>query len=128
MRRRFLTLFGVGLVGIALLPLSVASLLRNATPPDLPPGVALPPFRVLVALSLVTPTLLLALAVWAGLKCAPRVGLVSFIDDRVHLGTPIWPRLRPTLLTAVVVGLGVAILVVALDAAFHPHMGMQWAA
>ena len=126
-RRRFLALFGLGLVGIAIVPLDVIPMLRNAPPSNLPPGAWTPPFPVLVVLSLVNPTLLLALAVWAGCKCARSVGLVSFVDERVSNGTPVWPRLKPALLLACLTGLAVALLTTALDAAFKPLMGVAWA-
>lgn len=128
MHRRFLALFALGLIGIVFVPLDVIPMLRNAPPPNLPPGAWMPPFPALVVLSLVNPTLLLALAVWAGCKCARSVALVSFVDERVTNGRPIWPRLRPALLLALLAGLGVALFTTALDAAFKPSMGAAWAA
>lgn len=128
MRRRFLALFALGFVGIIFLPLDVIPMLRGAPPSDLPPGAWTPPFPVIVVLSLVNPTLLLALGVWAGCKCAPKVGLVSLADDRVTHGTAIWPRLKPALLFACLVGLAVALLITALDAGFKSSLGTAWAA
>ena len=99
MRRRFLALFALGMVGIVFLPLDVVAMLRHAPPPDLPPGAWKPPFSAVVVLSLVTPTLLLALGVWAGCKCARAVGLVSFVDERrsirefAPLGSPRQPHI-----------------------------------
>ena len=128
MRRRFLALFALGLMGIAFLPLDVVPMLRNAAPSNLPHGAWTPPFPALVVLTLVNPTLLLALGVWAGCKCARAVSLVSFVDERVSNGTRIWPRLKPTLLLAFVAGLGVALVTAVLDAAFKPYMGDAWSA
>jgi hypothetical protein len=78
-------------------------------------------------LSLVNPTLLLALGVWAGCKCARVVGLVSFLDERVVNGTPIWPRVKPALRLALLAGIGVALISDVLDAAFKSSMGAAWA-
>ena len=56
-RRRFVPLFLLGLLGVAMLPLILTPLIR-ATP--IPPGAPELSLPVLVALSLIQPTLLLA--------------------------------------------------------------------
>lgn len=106
--RRFAVLFALGLLGVlSLVPTTV----EQAANAPLPPGTSLP---VLVAVSLLSSTVLLAVAVLVGLKTAPRLGLQSHLLDRVVDGTPVSPKLRRDLRPAVRWGLlaGVAMVVV----------------
>lgn len=106
--RRFAVLFGVGLAGVVSLYPTALEQLRAA---PLPPGTSLP---ALAAASLITPSVLLAVAVVIGLKTAPRLGLRSYLLDRAVHDTPIWPRLRGDIGIAVRWGVitGIAILLV----------------
>ena len=106
--RRFAVLFGAGMAGVASLYPTALEQLRDA---PLPPGTSLP---ALAAASLITPTILLAIAVAAGLKTAPRLGLRSYLLDWAVRDAPVLPRLRGDAASAVRWGVvaGVAILAV----------------
>ncbi|NES97062.1 MAG: hypothetical protein F6K32_17860, partial [Desertifilum sp. SIO1I2] len=65
---RFLTLFGVGFLGILSLPFMLLAQLRN-----LPAQVSVSPIELAI-LSLIQPTILLAIAVAMGTFFAPKVG------------------------------------------------------
>lgn len=88
-------LSGVGLAGVVSVCPTALERLRNA---PLPPGTSLP---ALAAASLITPTMLLAVAVVAGPKTATRLGLQSSLLDRAVHDAPILPRLRGDVATAV---------------------------
>src|SRR5919199_2894564 len=76
--RAFAALFGLGLVGVATLPLVIIPLLRASTLAG-PPGEWPLPARV--ALLMVNPVLYLAGGVALGLRFAPRVGLRSLVAE-----------------------------------------------
>jgi membrane protease YdiL (CAAX protease family) len=122
--RQFTVLFAVGLAGVLSLLLVVPQLLallpRSARP-------ALAP-SLLVALSLVQPTVLLAVAVATGLALAPRLGLRSHLAAWAHEGTPLLPPLRAEAPVAVVGGVAAAGLVVLLDWLAGPRLGAGWVA
>lgn len=123
-RRRFVSLFLLGLVGVASLPLALVPLLRHH---PLPPGAPKLPLPALVAISMINPILYLAGAVALGAKFAPRVGLVSYVARRAETGLPVWPALRGEVRGAVVGGLLVAGATALLDLAFAPFLGAAWA-
>ena len=106
--RRFAVLFGVGFIGVLTLYPMALEQLKNM---PLPPGASLP---ALAVASLLTPTILLAVAVIIGLKTAPRLNLRSYLLDWVVHDTPGVPQFRRDIGTAVRWGLvaGVAIVIV----------------
>lgn len=126
-KKRFWALFGFGAIGIAFLPIQIVPMLRS-TPIEMPPGVPPPPFLALVLGSLLNPLILLALGVFAGLRCTPHFGLRSLVDDRARDGTAIWPRLAPAVPLAVGLGLAAGAATMLLDLGFAPFMGPLWAA
>lgn len=119
--RRFLALFAVGAVGVAASLPVVEPIVRDLLgsleeAPDLP-------IAAVVALSLVNPLLVVALAVAVGVALAPRVGLRSHLADAADgFGVDrtavarAWPL-------AVAVGVVVGLALVGLDAATRPLLG-----
>jgi hypothetical protein len=126
--RRFGALFAAGLLGILALAPTLPEMLR-AAPIPAEARAALPPMPVLVALSLIQPTLLLAGAVALGLALAPRMGLRSHLAESAAGEAPglraVWPQAP----LAVALGAAASLLVLALDAwVFGPWMGEAGAA
>jgi hypothetical protein len=111
--RRAGALFGLGLLGVATLGVTLA---LSGAIPDVS-GLAPP---VVLALSLATPTVLLLAGVLVGTWAAPKVGFRSLFADRVTDGTPVFENLAPVAPRALAAGLGVGLLLVALDVAFAP--------
>lgn len=116
--RRFVSLFLVGLIGIATLPFFLVRFLPSL---DLPPSA--PSLPLLVVLSLIQPTLLLAGAVALGTALAPRLQLRSHIAERAESGTPIWNSLRDEMWIAVGLGVLVGVVIMLLDTVvFKPQL------
>lgn len=118
--RRFAVLFAAGVLGVLSLLPTLPAMLRRI---PVPPGVELPPMPVLVALSLVQPTVLLAGAVALGVALAPRLGLRSRLAERAAGGPPVLPALRREAPLAAAVGVAVTVLVLLLDPLFQAWMG-----
>ena len=111
----FLPLYGLGLIGVlSLIPTIITQL--NALPPE---QVTLP-VPLLILVSLINPALLLTAAVAAGALLAHRVGLRSLVAEKVRDGSPIWPRLRPHILRAFVMGAVFLVVVIGADAVLNP--------
>ena len=123
--RRFWPPFGLGLVGVATLPLVLTPLLRAA---PRPPGVPDLPLAARVALSMVNPVLLLAGGAALGATFAPRVGLRSHVAERAGTGAAVWPTVRAEAPLALGAGLALALATALLDAALQPRLGPGWAA
>lgn len=118
--KTFLVLFGLGLLGVlTLIPMIMTQL------DALPPEMAGLPTPVLVLLSLLNPSILLAIAVAVGTLLAHRVGLRSLVAEKVRLGTAVWPNLRPHLPLAFVSGLIFAVVVLGLDQLMDPFANAQ---
>ena len=113
--RRFLALFGPGLVGVVALALTIA-----IDPAGLPPELADLPPLTLAALVAVQPTLLLAVAVLLGLYAAPRVGFRSHLLDRVTHGTPLLEGCGSELKPAIGLGVLAGVLVVVAEPSTSP--------
>ncbi len=115
--RRFLALFGLGMVGVLALPLIIlpqAEQLLAASP-----GVELSPTAIAL-LSLINPTILLAIGVAIGVRLAPALGLRSYLDERVAFGAPILRRLTADLPKALSLGVVGGIVLILLDLGFQP--------
>lgn len=120
--RRFLALFALGLFGVIMLVPVIAPLVRSQLAAR--PEITLSP-ELATALSLINPTVLLAVAVAIGIRLAPTVGLRSLIDDRVTEGRPVWPGLRPDLPLALGWGLAGGLILTILDVASRPWVGTE---
>jgi membrane protease YdiL (CAAX protease family) len=118
--RQFAALFVLGMVGVvSLIPMLLVQLETPAEPfADMPTWAA-------VLVSLTDPTILLLVAVPIGVLLAHKAGLTSLVADRVRRGTRIWPRLRPDIPLAVVLGFAVAVTIVALDTLTAPRAGIS---
>ena len=119
--RGFFALFGAGVVGVIAAVPVIVPLIEDvlAGLPEVPEM----PFAGVVALALVNPLLLLAVATLVGVLVAPRIGLRSGIAERAagaRLGVGQILRWWPL---AVLVGSGVGIALVVLDALSQPLLG-----
>lgn len=120
-RRPFLSLFALGFLGVlSLLPASIPAIARMPLPADSPPR------PVIVLLSILQPTILVAVAVAVGLSFAPRLGFRSYVVEAAMGRGQVWPALRPDAPLALAVGAAAMVMVVALDVAFRPFMGDAW--
>ena len=80
---------------------------------------------MLAVLSAITPLLLLAVACGLGAYCAHRVGLRSYLVDRLATGDPVWHRLRGELRLAVGLGLLGSTVIIVLDLALAPFLSQD---
>lgn len=119
--RRFAILFGLGMVGVASLPLILLPLLQQSLPPDLN---QLPP-TTLALLSLIQPSLLLAIAVALGTALAPKLGFRSHLADVGGAQPP--PSLKAEIPLAIGLGSATGGLIIALDQLFLWLSGNTWA-
>lgn len=99
-RRRFgLVLWAAGVVGAAAITaMALPQLLQQVQAP-LPA-----PVWVISLASVLQSALLLALAVWGGVRLAPSVGLRAPAFEAIATGRPIGPALRPQLLHGLIAG------------------------
>jgi membrane protease YdiL (CAAX protease family) len=99
-RLRFgILLWAAGMVGsAAITTMALPQLLQQVQAP-LPA-----PMWVISFASLVQSALLLALAVWAGVRLTPSVGLRAPAFEAVATGRPIGPAIRPQLLPGLIAG------------------------
>lgn len=109
--RRTVRMFVFGLVGI--IGLGVTLYLQATT--GIPTGGLSP--TLFAVLSLIQPTILLAVAALIGTWAAPRVGLTSFVHER-GFTREVLTSVQSQVLRAVVFGLGVGVLLVVLDFVF----------
>jgi hypothetical protein len=118
--RRFAVLFAMGAVGIvSLVPTIVPAVRRQV---ESMPEIALS-VPLMVVLSLISPMVLLAAGVVLGIVLAPRLRLVSLVDERVRTGRPLLPRLRAEAPLALALGVVGGIIVLVGDLAFRPWLG-----
>ncbi|MDP9347641.1 MAG: CPBP family intramembrane metalloprotease [Gemmatimonadota bacterium] len=82
---------------------------------------------MVVVLSMIQPTLLLAGGTALGASLAPRVGLISHVATRAESGSPIWPHLQSEAPLALAAGLALGLVTVPLDLLFEPYLGPAWA-
>ncbi|MEX2582046.1 MAG: CPBP family intramembrane glutamic endopeptidase [Gemmatimonadota bacterium] len=117
--RRFGALFCLGMVGVlALVPVALTAGRRQLeSMPDLEM-----PLGIFVLLTLLNPILLLAISVAAGVWLAPRLGLRSYVDEKVSFGKPVLPRLREDLRLAILLGAIGGTAVVLIDLAIAPWL------
>lgn len=94
-----LVLWAAGMVGAAALTAMALPQLLGQVPAPLPA-----PLWVLSLASLAQAALVLALAVWAGVRLAPSVGLRAPAFEAVATGRPIGPAIRPQVLPGLIAG------------------------
>ncbi len=119
--RRFVPLFGAGLIGVAAgMPMIVPLLQQLST--SAPPGVTLPSLPVLVAAQVGQLAVLVGGSVAVGAALAPRVQLRSHLADAQADGTRPWAAIKADAPLAVLVGAATGLAIVALDRIFQPWM------
>jgi hypothetical protein len=120
--QQFGILFAVGMVGVVLLSLSSAPLIRQQLA-TLPPEAAaeVPPIPVLLLLQGMQSAVLLAIAIFIGIACAHRVGLRSHLIDTWLLHRPV-PSLATEIKWSLGLGLTAAAAVQLLDRLMAPAL------
>ncbi len=118
--RRVVPLLALALAGVLALCLKVWPQIP-AMP--LPAEVAALPRAAILALLLVNPLLLALLGAALGAVLAHRIGLRSLLAGTAPSGGG-----RVVWWTAAATGLGLALLITALDALWAPHLGAEWQA
>ncbi|HEX6731002.1 MAG TPA: CPBP family intramembrane glutamic endopeptidase, partial [Pyrinomonadaceae bacterium] len=112
--RLFLILFLAGMAGVVSILLLDLSAVFSLIPVQA--GTELPTITPLLKLlSLIQPSLILALAVFVGLTLAPKVGLSAPVAESAASGSAIGTALRPQLIPGLIGGAlgGLAVIVVA---------------
>ncbi|PDW03988.1 CPBP family intramembrane glutamic endopeptidase [Candidatus Viridilinea mediisalina] len=118
--KTFVALLGLGLLGVlTLIPFIFDQV------DVLPPELTELPTPVLIAVLLLNPLILLAIAVAVGTLLAHRVGLRSLVAERVRSGTVIWPNLRPHIPMAFVTGLVLMLIITGLDQLMDPFANAE---
>ncbi len=112
-RSLFLPLWLAGLLGIVALAWLVVPALAGRLPAEAPP------VWVIQLASAAQSAVLLALAVWAGARLAPGLGLAAPVFAARCAGEPMWPVLRRQLPAALAGGIAGALILMAF-AAFAP--------
>ncbi|WP_363467649.1 CPBP family intramembrane glutamic endopeptidase [Halogeometricum borinquense] len=111
--RRVSALFALGFAGIASFGVTLVSTGLLPPTPDRSPV-------MVFILSLLMPTVFLAIAVFVGVFAASRVGLRSLVAERVAGGDPITPELRQSGPRALAAGIVVGFVLAAFDVTFSP--------
>ena len=112
----------VGVTVLAGLPgiVALVGYVYLTTPPTaVPAGLSL---ALLAVLSGVNPLVFLGVACLLGAYAAPRVGLRSYLLDRVATGEGVWRRLRDDVGLAVGVGVLGGVVILVLDAVLAPFV------
>ena len=115
--------FGVTLLaGVPGIVALVGYIYVTTPPTAVPAGLSLP---LLAVLSAVNPLILLGVACLLGAYAAPRVGLQSYLVNRVGSGEGIWQHLRDDARMAVGIGILGGILIFILDAVMMPFIAQD---
>ena len=123
--KRFAPLFGAGVVGIA----AIAPLVARQTSTLIEDTLAsAPPLPVLIGAALIQTTVLVGVAVAAGVALAPRLGLRSHLVEQGTRDTPVLLALRPEAPLAVASGIAAFALITGLDLLLKPFMLEAWQA
>ncbi len=122
--KSFWILLPAGLIGVLTLPIAILPSLAQVQ--QIQPELLQLPIPLLVALSMIQPIILLAIAVAIGCLLAPRTGLVSLLAKKRIQRTPIWPRLRSDIPLSATLGLILAAMITLLDRLFLPFMGAEF--
>lgn len=117
--RGWAALFGLGMVGVVALAVTVAPSLRGT------PGLEGLSYPALVAVAAVNSTLLLAVFVALGTLTAPRVGLRSHVYRWATGRPPEWSSLRASLPLSAGIGAASFLAVAVLEAAFSPFVALD---
>jgi hypothetical protein len=102
---------GLGLLSLLLLPIEQLAPVKTNIPP-----------LALRALAVIQPLLLTVMALWAGNRLAPRLGLGTPLIDAVLTGGRPGPVLRRQLPAAITAGVGVGLLLIGWSRWLWPHL------
>jgi len=117
--KRFGVTLLAGLPGI----IALIGYIYFTTPPTaVPSGLSLP---LLAVLSGINPLVLLSVACLLGAYAAPRVGLRSYLIDRMETGDKVWQQLRDEVGMAIVIGILGGVLIVVIDAVMMPFVAQD---
>lgn len=97
---------------VALLPVPAGTEIPQITP-------------TIKLLSLIQPTILLALAVLAGVALSHRVGLSSPAAEAAASGNPVWPSFKPQIVPGVIGGLSGGVAIVAVTLLTKPFLSAE---
>lgn len=116
----FIIFFALGIVGLLTIVPSVLSIIEvqlKDTPnvPDLPP-------LVLAIVSMITPLILLIIAIIIGNLLAPRLGLKSYIAQRVAENKSFWSSFKPNIFKGIGYGVLLGGILYLLELAFQPWL------
>lgn len=124
--RLFLLLFLAGFAGVlSFLLIDLSALLAILPPTD---GTKLPSPWLLKLLSLIQPTLLLALAVFVGLSLAPKVSLSAPAFEAITRGKSFVAALKPQIIPVVIAGSIAAVIIVTSWALVRPTLPAEFVA
>ena len=122
--RLFLILLLSGMVGVLSFLLVDLSALISLMP--VPAGTDVPTVTpVLKVLSLIQPSVLLALAVLIGVQLAPKVGLSAPVAEAIAARLPVASMLKPQVLPGIIGGSLGAIFVVVCSAVIRPFLSPE---
>jgi membrane protease YdiL (CAAX protease family) len=118
--KSFILFFILGIFGLFAMIPSVISIIEEQLQ-DIPNAPDLPPL-ILAVVSMITPLFLLIIAIIVGNLLAPRVGLKSYIVQRVAENKSFWSSLKPNILKGIGYGLVLAVIQYLLELAFQPWL------
>lgn len=110
-----LALWGMGMTGVVAVSVTVIPQLLAGAATEVPVGVA-------IGASLLQSAVLLTLAVWAGIAFAKPLGFGAPALEAALSGSGTWVALRPQLVPAAVVGIGVGVLLVLMAGVAPPAL------
>ncbi len=113
----------LGVVSVLTIDLDAVIALIPGTPPELP----FSPF-VMKLVSLIQPTVLLTIAVAAGVALSPRVGLHAPASEAVSSGDSVLAALKPQIVPGVIAGIVCGILLILLWIIAKPLLPADFAA
>jgi hypothetical protein len=117
-------LFLAGFAGIlSFLLVDLSALLATMPPTD---GTKLPSPWLLKVVSLIQPTVLLALAVFVGVLLAPKVNLSAPVFEALARGKSFIAALKPQIIPGVIAGLIAAVIIVLSWALFRPLLPAEF--
>ena len=118
--RPILALMTLGaLVVLSMIPVVIGELESlSSSLPGYTPG-------AVIALTLFNSFLPLLPAVILGTLAARRVGLTSYIVECIRFKVPVWPRLKPHIPLAVLLGTGFILFSIVLDLLIHPDFAVR---
>lgn len=110
-----LGLVGIGFLVPSLIPMLEAQLKTIPNPPDLP-------FDILVVSSLITPLILLIIAILVGQLTAPKLKLVSYLYNHINEKHENGKLFKSNVPLGIISGVSVSIILFILELLFQPYL------